>query len=167
MASPVQCLDKAVDRNPKIIVVSLHPGIRLIRRTGQSRYQSKNGRERKVFPALNWLAQLTTHIPDRSEHMVRYYGYYSNKNRGQRKKADQDDDIVNIIETDLSNKALRKSWARPKQDQQDNWLLLYWFFQEPPCLSSLLSYPFLFPKIRDARSAAEKENPPKGDYAEQ
>ncbi|MDY6906390.1 MAG: transposase [Thermodesulfobacteriota bacterium] len=75
-------------------------------------YQAKDGRERKVFPALDWLAQLTTHIPNRREHMVRYYGYYSNKSRGQRKKADQDDAIVNIIETGLPNKAFRKSWAR-------------------------------------------------------
>ena len=75
-------------------------------------YRSKNGRERKVFSALDWLAQLTTHIPNRSEHMVRYYGYYSNKSRGQRKKADQDDDIANIIETGFSNKAFRRSWAR-------------------------------------------------------
>jgi len=75
-------------------------------------YQSKDGRDRKVLPALDWLAQLTTHIPNRREHMVRYYGYYSNKSRGQRKKADQDGDIENIIDTGLSNKAFRKSWAR-------------------------------------------------------
>ena len=75
-------------------------------------YQSKDGRERKIFPALDWLAQLTTHIPNRREHMVRYYGFYSNKSRGQRKKADQDDDIAHIIDTGLSNKAFRKSWAR-------------------------------------------------------
>ena len=75
-------------------------------------YQSKDGRERKVFPALDWLAQLTTHIPNRREHMVRYYGYYSNKSRGQRIKAGRDDDITNIIETGLSNKAFRRSWAR-------------------------------------------------------
>jgi len=75
-------------------------------------YQSKDGRERKVFPALDWLAQLTTHIPNRKEHMVRYYGYYSNKSRGQRIKADQDNDIANIIDTGLSDKVFRKSWAR-------------------------------------------------------
>ena len=44
--------------------------------------------------------------------MVRYYGFYSNKSRGQRKKADEDDDIAHIIDTGLSNKAFRKSWAR-------------------------------------------------------
>ncbi len=59
-------------------------------------YQSKDGRERKVFPALDWLAQLTTHIPNRKEHMVRYYGYYSNRSRSQRIKADQEDAVVNI-----------------------------------------------------------------------
>jgi len=56
-------------------------------------YQSKDGRERKVFPALDWLAQLTTHIPNSREQMVRYYGFYSNKSRGQRIKAKQDDDM--------------------------------------------------------------------------
>ncbi|MFP4573442.1 MAG: transposase, partial [Desulfobacterales bacterium] len=39
------------------------------------------------FNALDWLARLTTHISNRREHMVRYYGYYSNKSRGMRKKA--------------------------------------------------------------------------------
>jgi hypothetical protein len=46
-----------------------------------------------TFPALDWLAQLTTHIPDKREHTVRYYGYYSNKSRGLRKKAGTDNDI--------------------------------------------------------------------------
>ena len=55
---------------------------------------------------------MTTHIPDRNEQMVRYYGYYSNKSRGMRKKAEADDDGWNLIPTDRGNKALRKSWAR-------------------------------------------------------
>ena len=38
--------------------------------------------------------------------------FYSNKSRGQRKKADEDEDIAQIIDTGLSNKAFRKSWAR-------------------------------------------------------
>jgi len=65
-----------------------------------------------VFSALDWLAQLTTHIPNRREHMVRYYGYYSNKSRGMRKKTGEDNDIAHIIDTGLSNKAFGKSWAR-------------------------------------------------------
>ena len=65
-----------------------------------------------MFPALDWLAQLTTHIPNRKEHMVRYYGFYSNKSRGQRIKAEQDNDIACILNAGLSDKAFRKSWAR-------------------------------------------------------
>lgn len=36
----------------------------------------------QVFSALNFLAELTQHIPDKGEHLVRYYGGYSNRRRG-------------------------------------------------------------------------------------
>ena len=42
-------------------------------------YRSKDGATLKTFDALNWLAQLTCHIPNRGEQMVRYYGYYSSQ----------------------------------------------------------------------------------------
>ena len=35
---------------------------------------------------LESLAALTDHIPDKGQHLVRCYGWYSNKNRGLRKK---------------------------------------------------------------------------------
>ena len=41
----------------------------------------------EVFPMLDWIAALTAHIPNQGEHLVRYYGYYSNASRGKRKKA--------------------------------------------------------------------------------
>ena len=37
-----------------------------------------------TFTALDWLAALTSHIPNKGEQTVRYYGYYSNKSRGLR-----------------------------------------------------------------------------------
>ena len=37
-------------------------------------YQSKDGTSTKTFEALDWLAQLVTHIPNKGEQMVRYYG---------------------------------------------------------------------------------------------
>jgi hypothetical protein len=37
----------------------------------------------QVFDPLDFLAEVTQHIPDR-EHLIRYYGWYSNKSRGQR-----------------------------------------------------------------------------------
>jgi hypothetical protein len=56
-------------------------------------YESKDGKATKTFGALDWLAQLVTHIPTKGEQMVRYYGFYSNKSRGLRKKAGTDDQV--------------------------------------------------------------------------
>jgi hypothetical protein len=44
-------------------------------------YRSKDGITRKTVDALDWLAQLTCHIPNRGEQMARCYGDYSNKCR--------------------------------------------------------------------------------------
>jgi hypothetical protein len=49
-------------------------------------YTAKDGKSNKVFPALEWLAAMCSHIPNRGEQMVRYYGYYSNVSRGKRQK---------------------------------------------------------------------------------
>ena len=51
-------------------------------------YQSKDGKEDRVFNALEWLAVMCSHVPNKGEQMVRYYGYYSNVTRGKRKKND-------------------------------------------------------------------------------
>ena len=66
----------------------------------------------ETFDALDWLAFLTTHIPNRGEQMVRYYGYYSNKSRGMRKKEGKDDAVPSLIECDVSSSAFRKNWGR-------------------------------------------------------
>jgi len=44
--------------------------------------------------------------------MVRYYGFYSNKSRGLRKKAGTDDQVPALIESEVSPKEFRKNWAR-------------------------------------------------------
>ncbi|WP_321493336.1 transposase [uncultured Desulfobacter sp.] len=75
-------------------------------------YTSKDRKFRKTFNALDWLARLVTHIPGRYEQTVRYYGYYSNKSRGMRKKAETDDDIPAVIPNEMSSKESRQNWAR-------------------------------------------------------
>ncbi|MBI1745888.1 MAG: transposase [Acidobacteria bacterium] len=58
--------------------------------TGTVQYRSKKKKGPEVietFSALDWLARLSTHIPDKWEQMVRYYGWYSNRQRGKRKPA--------------------------------------------------------------------------------
>ena len=42
----------------------------------------------------------------------RYYGFYSNKSRGLRKKAGTDDQVPALIDSDISRQAFRKNWAR-------------------------------------------------------
>ena len=75
-------------------------------------YKSKDGRQQKAFDALEWLAAMSSHIPDKGEQMVRYYGYYSNVCRGKRQKEDQDGLIPYIIEPQEDSKEYRKNWAR-------------------------------------------------------
>jgi hypothetical protein len=36
------------------------------------------------MPGAAWLKLLLQHVPDRGEHLVRYYGWYSNRSRGDR-----------------------------------------------------------------------------------
>jgi hypothetical protein len=43
-------------------------------------------RNYQVFEPLDFLAELTQHIPNKGEHLIRYYGHYSNKTRGLRAK---------------------------------------------------------------------------------
>src|SRR5690554_3123184 len=62
---------------------------------------------------MDWLAQLVTHIPNKGEQLVRYYGYYSNKSRGLRKKTAAGDDLVPaLIEAEISAEEFRRNWAR-------------------------------------------------------
>jgi hypothetical protein len=75
-------------------------------------YQSKDGTTTKTFDALDWLAQLVPHIPNKGEQMVRYYGFYSNKSQGLRKKAGTDEQVPALIESDITPQAFRKNWAR-------------------------------------------------------
>jgi hypothetical protein len=75
-------------------------------------YQSKDGKEEKIFDALEWLAAMCSHVPNKGEQMVRYYGYYSSVSRGKRKSHDQDDLIPSILEPEGSSREYRKNWAR-------------------------------------------------------
>jgi hypothetical protein len=71
-------------------------------------------RNYQLMPALKWLRLLLNHVPDKYEHLVRYYGYYSNRSRGVRRLAGQDDDTsASIVIDEPPPDARRKaSWAR-------------------------------------------------------
>ena len=42
----------------------------------------------QILSPLDFLAEFTQHIPPKGSHLIRYYGWYSNKSRGMRKKAE-------------------------------------------------------------------------------
>jgi hypothetical protein len=71
--------------------------------------RSKDNRQEKTFDALDWLAAMTSHIPDQREQMVRYYGFYSNVSRGMRQKEKVDTLIPCVIEPDENSKPNWKS----------------------------------------------------------
>jgi hypothetical protein len=75
-------------------------------------YLSKDGKNEKIFDALEWLAAMCSHVPNKGEQLVRYYGYYSNVCRGQRKKANEDGWVPCILQSDEPSKGYRKNWAR-------------------------------------------------------
>ncbi|MEN6321001.1 MAG: hypothetical protein ABFD82_19875 [Syntrophaceae bacterium] len=62
--------------------------------------------------AMEWLANLCSHIPNRGEQMVRYYGYYSNVSRGKRQLTGRDYAVPTILEPIGNSKTLRRNWAR-------------------------------------------------------
>jgi hypothetical protein len=41
----------------------------------------------QILSPLEFLAEFTLHIPPKGAHLIRYYGWYSNKARGMRRKA--------------------------------------------------------------------------------
>jgi len=85
-------------------------------------YQSKDGKDEKVFDALEWPRQkvagckyspaMCSHMPNKGEQMVRYRGFYSNVNRGKRIKQHQDKLIPSVLEPVWPSKEFRKNWAR-------------------------------------------------------
>ena len=80
-------LAQYIIRNP-FSLDKMHPnatGESIIYRSGLN---PKIRRNFQVFEPCDFIAAITQHIPDKSFQLVRYYGWYSNKMRGQRLKQD-------------------------------------------------------------------------------
>ena len=83
-------------------------------------YTGKRDKNQECFDALDWLARLVTHIPNKGEQLVRYYGYYSNRTRGICKKAalklqkDEsfglEDSGISIQPSTISRSSFSKKW---------------------------------------------------------
>jgi hypothetical protein len=79
----------------------------------RSKMKPKTKKNFALFPVLDWIATLTTHIPNKGEQLVRYYGYYSNVSRGKRKKDKPEERKLETIDFDPPpvSKELRMRWS--------------------------------------------------------
>jgi len=78
---------------------------------GKIRYQySRQGSEEESMDYLEFIARVTSHIPDKGQVMVRYYGLYSNAHRGKVRKAAADPSRPPIIEQEEAF-VPSKGWA--------------------------------------------------------
>jgi hypothetical protein len=65
----------------------------------------------QIFDPLDFLAEVTQHIPDPGSHLVRYYGWYSNKTRGQRAQRQPTPAGTGIPARSPMAREARQGWA--------------------------------------------------------
>jgi len=76
---------------------------------GKVGYRSgEKGSAPETMDYLELIARVTSHIPDKGQVMVRYYGLYANPHRGKVKKASQS--VLRIVEEEL-RRLPSKGWA--------------------------------------------------------
>jgi hypothetical protein len=80
-------------------------------RTGQVRYQyGKEAKETERMDYLEFIARVVSHIPDKGQVTIRYFGLYANAHRGKVKKASQVPVALGMIEEEL-RPLPSKGWA--------------------------------------------------------
>jgi len=78
---------------------------------GQVVYQyGKHNGETEHMDYLEFIARVTSHIPDKGQVIIRYYGIYANAHRGKKKKAGVEPSCPPIIEDEASFMPSR-GWA--------------------------------------------------------
>ena len=82
------------------------------RKNQQVFYQGKD--QTSAYHPLDFLAYVSFHIPDKGEQLLRYYGWYSNKSRGLRKKDRRQPSPIPPVEEVLTpyQKQCKSAWAR-------------------------------------------------------
>ena len=96
-----------------VVYKAEHKDCRRFPDPGDETLKAGVNRNFQVFDPLDFIAEITQHIPERGVHTIRYYGWYSNKARGVRAKcvniAEQE---VYLTEEDtLDRKFARSRWA--------------------------------------------------------
>jgi hypothetical protein len=75
----------SLTENGKVLYRASKPGCIPFPKPGDPELDVGIPRNYEIFDPLDFLAAVTQHIPNKGEHQIRYYGWYSNKRRGMRK----------------------------------------------------------------------------------
>jgi hypothetical protein len=70
----------------------------------------ENGAEQETMDYLEFIARVTSHIPDKGQVMVRYYGLYANAHRGKVKKTSPSPSELRVVDKEL-RRLPSKGWA--------------------------------------------------------
>jgi hypothetical protein len=76
----------SITKDGKILYRASHPKCIPFPLSGDKTLLKGMPRNYELYDPLDFLAEVTQHIPDKGEHQIRYYGWYSNKKRGQHLK---------------------------------------------------------------------------------
>jgi len=77
--------------------------------------QSGPKRNYQILPPLDFLAECTQHIPATGAHLIRYDGWYSNKSRGMRKRADEAAGSAEEVENSYGRRGGRVVKSQPPE----------------------------------------------------
>jgi len=70
----------------------------------------QDGAERETMDYLEFVARVVSHIPDKGQVLVRYYGLYANAHRGKVRKASVSPLVLRMAEEE-EKRVPSKGWA--------------------------------------------------------
>ncbi|MGH9338628.1 MAG: IS91 family transposase [Acidobacteriota bacterium] len=121
---------------------------------GQIEYRTAKGLTRSM-DALDWIALVISHIPNVNEHMVRYYGRYSNASRGKRRR-EKTAALSGQTRTHLQNGAASES-EQFSRERRRNWArLLRKIYEADPLVCTRCGSPMEIISFIEQRQAIQK-----------
>ena len=131
----------------------------------RSRLHATLKRNFQAMPGVEWLELLCKHIPDRSEHMVRYYGRYSSRTRGAERERPEPDEL-DAETASPARQAAKAAWAKlirkvyevdplecPRCGAQMRVIAL---IEDPPVIERILSWLGLWEPLQPGRAVTAR-----------
>jgi hypothetical protein len=160
----------SLTKDGKILYRAAHPNCLPFPLSGDTTLMAGIPRNFEVYDPLDFLAEVTQHIPNRGEHQIRYYGFYSNKSRGIREK-DTMPAVPGTSEPDTPyRRKCRMTWAAlikavyevdplkcPKCGGQ---MKIVSFIEEPLVIENILRHCELWKEPAPRPPPAETPGPP-------